>query len=223
MPRLWWLKALLVLLIGWLVLASAARWWPFQRPTGPDLGAPHQVCPAAPAPGQPVPAAVPHHPEGPAYTGPGPHPIAVFDRASADRQLLAGGQLPHRPVGVDELTGFTLPPRWRPTAERGTDARLVACVYYAALGTDERMCRYHGSAILLHSATYTVVVREARTAREVATFDLASRFISTERREPEQLGCPRVTLQSTGRNDGTMPPVNAEFLDALRPLAEQSR
>ncbi|MGO1055446.1 hypothetical protein [Crossiella sp. CA198] len=235
MPRFWWLKALLVVLFLATALAWRVGWWPFNAPGFPDASAPQQVCPAPSAQGQPAPAALPYNPAGPAYTGPGPHPIVVVDRVWVDRQLLAGGQLPYSQSGGDELTGLHLPEQWRSAALENTPAeqgygsqnrsevQLVACVYYAALGAEERMCKYYGSAVLLHSATYTVVVRAARTAREVATFDLASRFVSTERREPEFIGCPKLNPPSSTRSDRTMPPVNAEFRDALRPLVEQSR
>lgn len=213
----------------------------------PSPATEEQVCPSAPGPGRAVPAARPYDPTGARYAGPAPHPIAVIQRQVRHdgKKVSANGIYSDQFAGP---VGFGVPARWA-SASRTTASspahrtpnrsrtQLVACVYYAKVAANGPTCSYLGympagvtpqqgggsGDIRMLSASYLVVVREARTARTVASFELSSADAytvnDTGRYDPP--GCPDTINLSQDGTDEILPPLNRRFVHRLRPLVER--
>jgi hypothetical protein len=238
-------------LVVWLAARSQvgvhSAAWPTATPThAPSSASDAQACPSAPAPGEPVPAALPYDPDGAGYGGRPPHPIVVIDRAvRRDGAKVSANRI--YSGGYTGLVGFALPAAWKPTPRHeasspadGTRDRskvqLVACVYVATVAGTGRTCHYWpymgpgytpqpgggGSGDIRQlSARYLVVVREARTARTVAGFHLSSANARTANDPGGFDRCPGMVDSSDLGTDQILPPLNRGFVRRLRPLVER--
>jgi hypothetical protein len=144
-----------------------------------------------------------YYPEAPAYSGPGPHPIAIFidDGGALATSVDVGAVLP--PGTSDEIDA----------AWAGRDfgkVQIVACATKVDDGERVKTCGFEGASEDMKKGVYELTVREVKTRKKVATTRItgASEI------------CPG--LYDVGNDPGIFSePSSQQLVEALKPHVEK--
>ncbi|SEP39507.1 hypothetical protein [Amycolatopsis saalfeldensis] len=134
-----------------------------------------------------------YFPDNDAYTGPGPHPVAVFTTSDSDSLDLAS-------MGAD------VPPQWDDVRLDPRRVQVIACLDAPGDGPYLTDCKFTSDTLKLIQGTYDVTLYEAKTGEEIGTAQLLG---------SSQPGCPSLTLTKSGADSIHTEPDFAAYRAAL--------
>lgn len=144
-----------------------------------------------------------YYPEAPAYSGPGPHPVAVYVDSGGAIESLGNPGAAVPPGTTDEIRAA-----W--SAREYGRVQIVACAEKVDDGARVKTCTFEGASEDMKKGVYELTVHEVKTRKEVARTRITGAAEN----------CPG--LYDVGRDPGIFSePSPQQLFDALKPHVEK--